>query len=382
MELLENNHMELAYKLFKRVNNNDFEYVYRGNFTQNITKSILDLAQINLRTGIAKSSIQKRVYFIMMEGMQNITRHQGLIGDKEIEMPGIFAIQKRGSNYYVTTGNLIKKENVVGLKSKLEQLNLLEPAQLKLLHKEILVSGHISNRGGAGLGLIEMARKSGRKLNFDFNEIDDNYSYFYFQTEILSNNDKKDFSVYPFPELDKNSVIDIKNLHNTLNSDDILANFNGNFNQKNILSLLSIIKSQINKTSTSKKLYNIMVEMLQNISKHADVIDDIPSEGKSGVFFLCRKTNQFMLTTGNYIKNNKIEILKEKIDNVNSKNTKQMSDYYNYILLKSGESDSKKTGLGFLDIRMKSDNKLIYSFRNINDNFSFYALQTSISLNK
>ncbi len=67
---------ELTLDVFRKVQHNDFQYIYRGRFTQIINEEILALSEMNLSKIIDKSIIRKRIYFIMLEGLQNITRHE------------------------------------------------------------------------------------------------------------------------------------------------------------------------------------------------------------------------------------------------------------------------------------------------------------------
>jgi hypothetical protein len=39
-------------------------------------------------------------------------------------------------------------------------------------------------KGGGGLGMIDIARKTGQKLNFDFAPVDDKYSFFSLNIKI------------------------------------------------------------------------------------------------------------------------------------------------------------------------------------------------------
>ena len=52
------------------------------------------------------------------------------------------------------------------------------------MYKDIIKNSDISDKGGAGLGFVDMARKSGRKLEFDFEKLDDNFSFFSLRTTI------------------------------------------------------------------------------------------------------------------------------------------------------------------------------------------------------
>lgn len=371
-----NRALKITYDLFKRVDGGDFEYIYRGSFTQTLTRKILSLAESNLQRLVDKSSIQNRIYFIMVEGLQNVTRHQEKVLDEVVDYSGIFAIQKKGSRYLITTGNLIVNSKVDSLKQKLERVNSLDREELKKLHREILSTGELSDKGGAGLGLIEMARRSGNKLLFDFEYVDLYWSYFYLQTEIPS---RTEVHVDEFGFLEQESIRNIKNLNHLLSKRDILLNFCGNFNQNNILSLLSIIKGQMSMSAPAKKVYYLMVEMLQNISKHGDNIEEYP-DGTSGIFYLGQTAEEFILTSGNYVKNSRIEGFKSRLDMINDLSDDDLNEYFNRILLDQTAVDPQKTGLGFVDMRLKTHRKIAYNFTRVNDEFSFFTLQTSIKL--
>ncbi|MCF6242298.1 MAG: SiaB family protein kinase [Bacteroidales bacterium] len=369
--------LKLTYDLFSRVKTGDFEYIYRGAFTQNLTRKILSLAESNLQRFVDKSSLQNRIYFIMVEGLQNVTRHQEPTNDSKSEHAGIFAIQKVENRYIITTGNTIVNTKVDSLKQRLEKVNNLDREELKKLHREILSTGELSDKGGAGLGLIEMARRSGNRLTFDFEYIDLYWSYFYLQTEIPSRTYARDAA----EELEEsNAMRDIKHLNHILDKKDILLNFNGSFNQNNILSLLSIIKGQMRVNKSAKKVYYIMVEMLQNISKHGNFHEE-NTDGNPGIFYLGQTEDEYVLTSGNYIPNEYVADVKERLDIINDMDSNELNEYFNKILLDQNVIDPKKTGLGFVDMRLKSSRKIAYDFKEIDDKYSFFTLQTSVQIN-
>ena len=165
-----------------------------------------------------------------------------------------------------------------------------------------------------------------------------------------------------------------------MNTENILLYFNGFFNQENLLSLLAIIKSRMNMPLTTIKISNVMVEMLQNIIKHG--IRTADSAGTSGVFFLGQKDNETILTSGNIIPNEAKQVITDRLEFVNGMSKDELSDYYDDILLDFDTADAKKTGLGFSDLRIKSDRPLKYEFQPINDKEQFYLLQTTVKNKK
>ena len=77
--------------------------------------------------------------------------------------------------------------------------------------------------------------------------------------------------------------------------------------------------------------------------------------------------------------NSKIERLSEKLNYVNNMDYKELDEFYDNRLLDFEIDSSKEAGLGIIDIRLKTDGKLGFSFLNIDDKYSFYTLRAKIS---
>lgn len=174
--------MKYIYDLHKTMLSQNLILVYEGEFTQEITKSVLAMAERNMDSVGEESSIKRKVFNVMVECLQNIVKHSEEETSKR--NTAIFMIGKQDQEYIITSGNPIKKDSIERLKSRLEQINSLDKDGLKALYKDIIKNSDISEKGGAGLGFVDMARKSGQKLEFDFEKIDDETSFFSLRTTI------------------------------------------------------------------------------------------------------------------------------------------------------------------------------------------------------
>ena len=67
---------------------------------------------------------------------------------------------------------------------KIDYINSLDKDELKKFYKETLNNGTMSEKGGGGLGLIDIARRSGQKLQYKIREIDKDYSFFTLTVKI------------------------------------------------------------------------------------------------------------------------------------------------------------------------------------------------------
>jgi hypothetical protein len=86
--------------------------------------------------------------------------------------------------YVVTTGNVIANEKVPELQRLLSNINTMDKEGLKDLYKTQIREGRISEKGGAGLGFIDIARKTGNPLTFNFLDINENFSFFVLTSKI------------------------------------------------------------------------------------------------------------------------------------------------------------------------------------------------------
>jgi len=381
MELhVDTRQLNLAFDLTKDLQENNFEYIYRGQFTNSINSNILSLTETKLEKGDDTMKLKKKIYFIIVECLQNITRHQDFKMDSDQQ--GIFVIQKTATQFVITTGNLMHTDKVENLRNNLSKITRLDKDELRNHYQQMLVNGEISDKGGAGLGLIAMARKTDNQIFYDFQKADEEYSFFYLRTLIpldptiiLSDND-----------LDIAKSFDkTKEIHNVLNRENILLNFNGSFNQENLETLLPIVKEQTKgPINVEERLFKIMFEMLQNIVNYAENnkqnINNI--NGGPGIFLLSYRNGKFYLTAGNYLENNKIRTLQKKIDFTNSMSNHDLQDFYNKLALFFKRGEIKKPDLSIIEMRLRSENNLNYCFYTFDHSYSFFSIQTVIQNGK
>ncbi|MCQ2959039.1 MAG: SiaB family protein kinase [Bacteroidales bacterium] len=359
--------------LFEGLQREDLVYIYRGVFSQVITDSIIALTENNLDSVGESSKLKKRVFSIMVECLQNITRHQFIDGRENVtaDQSGLFVVCNKDKAYQMTSGNVVNNDAIPHLKKLLDKVNSLDKDALKDYYKQVLEDGSISSKGGAGLGLIEMARKSGNKLFYTFEELDEEISYFYMNTSI-----SQQLEEAPIDFID---IQDVVSLHKFILQKNIMLIFNGGLNQKSLIDILSLINEQaFGKLERKKKMYNVMVEMLQNVVKHGAKYDESRPGGSPVLFYIGQNGEEFSLNAGNYIENTCIEKVTSKIDLLNSLDNNELDDFYMKSLLDFDVDNSKEAGLGLVDLRMKSGHKITYELTPVNDTISFILMQVTI----
>lgn len=177
--------MNFIYDLHRAMMSHNVILVYQGDFTQETTKSILSMAERNIDSSGEDAGIKRKVFNIMVEQLQNIVKHSDEIVDGEKRThAAIFLIGRESDCYTIMSGNLIRKNNIGKLRGNLEKINGLDKDGLKELYRSIIKTTTLSEKGGAGLGFVDMARKSGSKLEFDFPELPGEYSFFSLKVNV------------------------------------------------------------------------------------------------------------------------------------------------------------------------------------------------------
>lgn len=177
--------MNFIYDLHRTMMSQKLILVYQGDFTQETTKSILAMAERNIDSSGEDSSIKRKVFNVMVESLQNIVKHSDeLIDGATHSHAAIFLIGREDDRYTIMSGNPIRKANIPPLKEKLELINGLDKDGLKELYKDIIKNTTISEKGGAGLGFVDMARKSGEKLHFVFPDMSNDYCFFCLKVNV------------------------------------------------------------------------------------------------------------------------------------------------------------------------------------------------------
>lgn len=182
--------MNLSFKFIKSVSNiydemtnNGFSLVYFGEFSHDITMMFTSMAENDMDKRSEEKVIKKKVFHVLVEILQNLNRHSDEMNDAKIGN-GLFIIGMKDDIYYIISSNKVSSKHKDSLEIALKQVNAASRSELKEMYKKQIKDGKLSDKGGAGLGLIDIARKSGEQLNYQFLQIDENYYFFILEVEI------------------------------------------------------------------------------------------------------------------------------------------------------------------------------------------------------
>ncbi len=178
--------MDFVLEFHNTMLENRLTLVYEGEVNQSITKAFAALAEKNMNEDKETKKVSKTVYHVMVECLQNIYKHAD---HEETGLPfkpgnGIFLVGQDDEGYIITTGNVIASDKVPVIRGLIEDVNDKSMDEIKEMYKKQMREGRLSEKGGAGLGFIDIAKKTGNKLDYRFTEINELTSFFILKTRI------------------------------------------------------------------------------------------------------------------------------------------------------------------------------------------------------
>lgn len=176
-------------EFFRELNDGNVLLAFKGSVTTEMINSILDEVEMKMQASSEDAKIRKKVYNVLVESLQNLYHHVDDLPepykDKFEEKFGILVVAKIDGTYKISTGNFIRSMRIKELKEKIDKINSLSKDELKDMYKFILNHQKISSKGGGGLGLVDIARKTGNKLKYTFKNF--NNEFYFFNLDIIIN---------------------------------------------------------------------------------------------------------------------------------------------------------------------------------------------------
>ncbi|MBQ9470378.1 MAG: SiaB family protein kinase [Bacteroidales bacterium] len=158
---------------------------FNGAMSSNVIADTLGLVESKMDEAMAPSAQRKRLYNVLVECLQNLYHHA------DIPMPdgskrGSFVLSKNAQGFLMSIGNMVEMSRQQVLISKLDKLNSLSKDELKELYKSILNNQTFSEKGGGGLGLVDIARRTGNPISYQFVDYDGSVLFFRMNVQINS----------------------------------------------------------------------------------------------------------------------------------------------------------------------------------------------------
>lgn len=124
--------------------------------------------------------LRKRCIGVLVECAENLAKH---VHDEHKPSCSLVVV-RRESGYVLLVGNAMPWATAVSLAQRIEILNDMTGSDLRMGHLKLLSSDARSDHGGAGLGLMVIARKSDRPIIVRTYPLDQHTAYFQMECRI------------------------------------------------------------------------------------------------------------------------------------------------------------------------------------------------------
>jgi hypothetical protein len=307
-----------------------FVLYYQGNYNESPTISIITIVEQHFKSRIKKSQL-KKIIFTLIEALQNIERYSAhtLTSDDFVVMYS----DKHSLTIY--TQNIIKNDKMIDLKNKLDYLSGKNKEELKSIYKEVLISNNYTEKG-AGLGLIEIARKSENNISYTFQTKNETHSIYSlnFSISLKEENSEK-------PKTISHDHL-ITKLKENFSSNNSTLFYGGDFTKNLDDAIIDIINDSDIKQSKIDQTQAVLFELIKNLKKHAVKLD----ESAIGQLFLEWENEGINIGTYNVSNKSNISCAKEKIKFIELFDLDQLKALSSNRIM----TDDKTEGFGFLDI--------------------------------
>jgi len=152
---------------------------YNGSVSDELMVTLADILKSRME-GLDDAKRSRTVFSVFMEGMQNLIWH----GRTTQNASGMVCISQQNDEITIVCGNRIKRTDSVKLGEILEQLQAADKDTIRQLYREGMSRSNEHDGPGAGLGLLEIARRASHPISFAFIDVDTSHVDFFLAARI------------------------------------------------------------------------------------------------------------------------------------------------------------------------------------------------------
>ena len=164
------------------------------------------------------------------------------------------------------------------------------------------------------------------------------------------------------------------------NTKELILSHRGTLKYDTIGELINNLKKTVSrlriKLGIYKKLLLVMIESLENILKYNENFD-INSNIRTKFtpeFKIEKDDEKYFLTSVNVVFNKDIPMLENKINHVNTLDSEGLKKLYKSTITNGRFTHKGGAGLGFIEMAKISTEKIQFSFKKLDDDYSIYRL--------
>ena len=170
----------------KMLEKNNLSIIYSGPLWDGGIEGIAEVLKKRMVFDELTLSASQAVFSVFVEQVNNMLMYSKDRDDATPDVPkGSFILGKEGKTYFLQSGNAMKKENEAFVRDRIDYLNTLDKKELRQYYKEMIKKENAGPESrGAGLGLIEIARRASSPIKYEFTPLDEKLCFFTMYVEI------------------------------------------------------------------------------------------------------------------------------------------------------------------------------------------------------
>lgn len=171
---------------YTMVKEKGLKIIYSGPIWANGVEGLGQTLRKRLEFDALPLSAAQAVFSVFIEQMNNMLmysaeqenfQHQN--GSELDVASGVFVLGSKGKQYFLQSGNMMNAEEVPAMQARIDYLNTLDKIELRKYYKEQLKQDNPNTKSkGAGLGLIEIARRASSKIEYSFQPVGEGQTFF------------------------------------------------------------------------------------------------------------------------------------------------------------------------------------------------------------
>lgn len=161
---------------------------HRGAVDAAMIPAMVERVEEQSRLNGDRVPMRKKLIYVMVEAVDNLSRHAtGPHADSNF-----VALVRDGEGYRLATGNAVPVATAALLGHRVGILNQMDPEDLREHYLKLLSNDNRSANGGAGLGLLTMARKTVRPIRMEAAPLGPFMAYLTFELRVGNSVDHTD----------------------------------------------------------------------------------------------------------------------------------------------------------------------------------------------
>jgi hypothetical protein len=152
-------------------------FSYSGPVNQAVVEGFGNVLRERLKRDNIGMGESIKIFSIFVEQLQNVIYYSDGSSDDNLNS-GMIIIGNRDDHYFISGSNEVTKEQKERVDDKLQKILSMTPEELKKEYKSARKRDSDEYSKGAGLGFLEMARKSSEPIKYQFEKISENRYYF------------------------------------------------------------------------------------------------------------------------------------------------------------------------------------------------------------